>query len=277
MTEKLPSFRTPPVVETVLGAQFDRLTDFSNAHLGAFWAKLRDRANWKLLSDDWSSVADAPPVEFAIEGFPPATGWGPLAAKIRLSQDPSARLQIRNDANTRMIQVQNGRLHLNWLRKSGSQYARYATLRPEFDELMGRFTEFVAECGLSEVKLNQWEITYVNHLLKGREWSTPSDWTALFAGLPGSPVTPNSVLLETFDGNWHFEIPPQQGRLHVEWRHVRVGDASSSEALRLALTARGPASDVISLMDGLDAGRRTIVQAFVDITSAKAQEYWERI
>ena len=33
----LPDYERPPVVETVLGVQFDSLPKFTNAHLGTFW------------------------------------------------------------------------------------------------------------------------------------------------------------------------------------------------------------------------------------------------
>jgi hypothetical protein len=35
-----PDYERPPVVETVLGVQFDPLPDLCNAHLGAFWGTL---------------------------------------------------------------------------------------------------------------------------------------------------------------------------------------------------------------------------------------------
>ncbi len=68
-----------------------------------------------------------------------------------------------------MIQVQNGRLHLNWLGRG--QYPRYATIRPEFDQALAAFTAFVADEDLGEIRANQREITYVNQIPKGPLWS----------------------------------------------------------------------------------------------------------
>jgi hypothetical protein len=37
----LPDFDNPPVVETVLSAQFERLTALRTVHLGLFWQRVR--------------------------------------------------------------------------------------------------------------------------------------------------------------------------------------------------------------------------------------------
>ena len=59
--EALPSFKNPPVVETVLGVQFERLAGFTNGHLGAFW---------KSLPDGWSQVRNANSLDPILERFP---------------------------------------------------------------------------------------------------------------------------------------------------------------------------------------------------------------
>jgi len=36
----LPDFNEPPVIETVLGLQFDSLESFSIPHFGLYWSKI---------------------------------------------------------------------------------------------------------------------------------------------------------------------------------------------------------------------------------------------
>jgi len=272
-TEQLPSFERPPVVETVLGVQFKPLSRFGNAHLGAFWKHLG--GEWcKLLGKDWSQLSDAPTLEPRFERFEGTEAWAQLGSAFRLTGDPSARLQIRSATGDAMIQLQNGRLHYNWLGKGGGDYPRYKNVRPQFDELLRGFKGFVSSEGLGELVPNQWEITYVNHMPKGSVWSTPSDWASVLVGLPGVWAEPSAVRLESFGGAWHFQIDPQRGRLHVEIRHTRAGSAEGPEVLRLTLTARGPASDDRALGEGLNLGREAIVTTFQEITSARAHEYW---
>lgn len=263
----LPSYRRPPVVETVLGVQFQAIPGLTNAHLGAFWGQLEGK---------WPTVADAPTLDPVYERFDAAAAWRGIRAKLTLTSDPAARLQIRNDAGDAMIQVQNGRLHFNWLGHGGSAYPRYTQVRPRFDAVMKQFVDFLRGHALGELLPSQWEVTYVNHIPKGTVWSSTADWPGLFPGLPGIWSPPSAVRLETFNGAWRYEIEPQRGRLHIEIGCVRAGSPQGLETLRLTLTARGPACNQDEVAAGLYLGREVIVRTFTEITSPKAHEYWGR-
>src|SRR5436309_10921680 len=91
----LPDYTNPPVVETVLGVQFDRLPGFTNAHLGAFWSKLD--------TNEWPEVADAPPLQPQFERFTEAAKWS-RGLQFQLTPIPPGRVQIRNANGDRMIQ-----------------------------------------------------------------------------------------------------------------------------------------------------------------------------
>lgn len=264
--DALPSFKQPPVVETVLGVQFEPIRGFTNAHLGAFW---------QTLGPDWESVADAPSLEQQFEQFGDERTWGPLGLQFKLTSEPSSRLQIRNKLNDRMIQVQNGRFHLNWLGQAGGEYPRYKNVRPEFDKLFSRFCAFVKDQSLCDLRLNQWEVTYVNHIPKGTLWGSPTEWGSV-ASLLGKPrETLQHCRLESVAGAWHFEIIPRQGRLHVEVRHGRRTTPDNEEVLIINLTARGPLKENTQDYDsGLNLGRTVIVQGFAALTSDEAHQSW---
>ena len=262
----LPSFKHPPVVETVLGVQFDPIRGFTNAHLGAFW---------KSLGAEWPSVADAPPLEQQFEQFGDERAWGSLGFQLKLTSAPASRLQIRNASNDRMIQIQNGRFHLNWLGQAGGEYPRYQGVRPEFDKLFARFSMFVRDQQLGDPKLNQWEVTYVNHIPKGSLWRAPSDVAGISCLFGRPPALPMVAGQESFSGAWHFEITPQRGRLHVEIRHGRRTIPDEQEVLILTLTARGPLGTGEKEYDeGLNLGREVIVRGFNALTSEIAHETW---
>ena len=76
-TDPLPDYNDPPVVETVLGVQFDRLPGFKNAHLGAFWKTLN--------AAEWPVVQDAPPLAPQFERFDKSVRWA-----------KGVQLQLRN-------------------------------------------------------------------------------------------------------------------------------------------------------------------------------------
>jgi uncharacterized protein (TIGR04255 family) len=281
IAEPLPDYERPPVVETVLGVQFDRLPRLKNAHLGAFWKTL-DRVEWPVVEDaplllEWPVVADAPPLPPQFEQFDSVSGWA-RGVQVQLTQDPACRLQIKNGEDDRMIQVQNGRLHFNWLRKGGGSYPRFTRVRSEFAPLLERFKQFLSDENLGEFRPNQWEVTYVNHIPQGTVWRTPADW-GFFEPLAAVPTIKTVAEAESFGGQWHFVIPPQLGRLHIDWEHLESRQVSKEDVkkfIRITLTARGPVGPdgVSTVLDGLDLGRATIVRSFRRLMSDDANRFW---
>lgn len=263
------SFERPPVVETVLCVQFDRLGDLEHRHLAAYWASL---------GKQWPYVDFLPEIAPTYEEFDEVASWAQMGPSVTVGH-PRLRLQIKNVRQDRMIQVQNGRLVQNWLGQGGKDYPRYASLRPEFEKQLDKFTSFLHKQQLPSVSANQWEVTYVNHIPKGSVWETPTDWGNLLPPLFGTGEVSADWPLEGLGRGcvWRFEIRPQRGRLHVSAEHRRVGAEQKQEALVLKLTARGPVTDKASLHDGLDLGHETIVNAFYSMTSKEAHGYWGEI
>ncbi len=270
MTE-IVSFNRPPVIETVLGVQFERLPGLTNAHLGAFWASIKE---------DWPRITDAPRLDDQFEEFGKRIHWA-HGIKLQVSQQILARVQIKNEAEDRMIQIQNCRLDYNWLgHRKRKEYPRYSKIKPEFEQALKQFRNFITETGMGELVPNQWEITYVNHVPKGTVWETPEEWGKVFRSLPGLAVVPGGTQLEGLGGYWHFEIIPQRGRLHVELKHGYLSSSEHEEVLIMKLTARGPidsSDDPDAGIDkGLNLGHETIVTSFRDLTSPESHEYWNR-
>lgn len=270
-TEKVgcPDYENPPVVETVLGVQFDRLPGFKNGHLGAFWKTLD--------ANEWPAVSDAPALPQQFERFTEPARWARIGPQLTLTQDPSSRLQIKNGGGDRMIQVQNGRLHFNWLRQAGGAYPRYERVREGFVEAFRQFVAFLAQENLGPLRPNQWEATYLNHIAKETVWNAPSDW-GFFGPLGAVPTVEGLVQGESFAGEWHFVIPQQRGRLHVQWQHGRRSEPKEEDMIVLTLTARGPLpkaeDDLPTILDGLDLGRETIVRSFRAFMTDGANDYW---
>jgi uncharacterized protein (TIGR04255 family) len=266
---RLPTYDRPPVVETVVGVQFDPIRGLSNGHLGAFWHQL---------GDEWPRVSHANPLNQEFEEFGDEGAWGGLGARLRLTTDSACRLQIHSAADDRMIQVQNGRLHLNWLAQGGRHaYPRYSRVREGFDELLHRFAAFLGEQGLERPGFNQWEVTYLNHIPRETVWSDPSDWSFLRL-LSAAPPLPAGLRPESASGEWHFEIEPRRGRLHALLQHVRQRKPVEQELLVLNLTARGGIPGdrhaFASALAGLDLGHEVIVRSFQAMMSDSANESW---
>ncbi|MEZ6086445.1 MAG: TIGR04255 family protein [Pirellulaceae bacterium] len=268
---ELPEYENPPVVETILGIQFDRMPSFQNAHLGAFWKTL-DSAKWPV-------VKDAPPLPTRFERFEETARWA-KAIHLELTQDPTCRLQIRNHDGDRMIQLQNGRIHFNWLGQTGSNYPRYNIIRNEFEVVLEKLVKFINQEQIGRFQPNQWEVTYVNHIPAGTVWNGPNDWTFCRLLCP-LPSVDNLFEGESFNGEWHFRIPEERGRLYVTWQLAQQMDVQERDDgfVRLSLTARGPvgnSTDDVQVVfeEGLEVGRSIIVKTFKALMSDEANQFW---
>lgn len=271
MPSPLPKFDEPPVVETLMGVQFDQLPNYTSAHAGWYWKAKLD--------EHWTKTVETTRIDDQFELFGDDKKWAMKAFRVRAGTQPE-RIQIIRDDDERMIQVQGTRFIYNW-RKRESRYPTYDRLRPEFDERFRGFSEFVAESGLGTIVLNQWEMTYVNHIPKGTVWETPDDWAKLFPGFYAPRSDTPRHRLEGFGGEWHMVIGDNIGRLHVSIEHGRIGSAQGPEALIVNLTARGPitgseTADGDMIGARFDLGRESIVRTFAAITSEAAHRYWKR-
>lgn len=269
--DALPNYECPPVIETVLGVQFDRLARLKNAHLGAFWKSLN--------GENWPNLSEAPLIPTQLEQFDDKRQWL-RGIQVQLSQDPACRLRITNTDGDRMIQAQNTRLHFNWLGRGEKEYPRFEGVRKGFLFAFETFTHFLASEALGDLRPNQWEVTYINHIPRGTVWETPADW-GFFRLLAGLPAIASVIEGESFGGEWHFVIPDQRGRLHIEWQHGKrtpADEKGTAEFVRLTLTARGPldgsGEDLEPIIEGLDLGRETIVRSFRALMSDTANKYW---
>jgi len=184
---------------------------------------------------------------------------------------------------TRMVQLQNGMLVFNWRRVSdATSYPRFTTTKPALDALIQQFEAFVSEHSLGAFEPEQWEVTYVNHVPRGTVWKSPADWHLVIPGLLGPATTAAESVsspLETMSGEWHFEIAPRRGRLHVNLHHGWVGPSQSSpEVLVVVLAARGPVAEEgqAGLDKGLNEGHLAVVETFARVTGSQAHMSWER-
>lgn len=269
MDQPLPSFRSPPVIETALSVQFQPIKGFGNAHLGLFWDCVREQ---------YPERQDAMPIEPQIERF----GRGQPRARfpqLRIAaSQPAARLRMASADGHRMLQLQNGRLVYNWRRLKDGEYPRWHLIEPEFQGALAELAKFLLGEGLGSIEPNQWEVTYVNHLIQGREWQTSADWPSLLPGLIGSVGEVSAGNFESFGCHCQYVLPEEAGRLHVELSHGFSGtddDDEAQELLVLQLTARGGLEEGRDVASGLAIGRAAIVRSFFEVTGAKAHKAWE--
>jgi uncharacterized protein (TIGR04255 family) len=266
MPEPQPKFERPPVIETVLGVQFDRLTEFSTAHAGWFWKTGLPP------EEEYVTAKDAPRLDDQMERFGEERVWSPMPG-LRVRPSEPERVQIVNRRGDRMVQIQDSRFIYNW-RKKDTGYPSFEVLLPEFRVKLQAYRQFAEQAGLGQLRLNQWEVTYVNHLLINDLWTSPRDWQQIVSGF-FAPRTPDYGEFESFSGEWHHVLGRNRGRLHVAFRHGRVS-TDGPEMIVLTLTARGPVDGEYDWESGVDLGHDAIVRTFANMTSPEAHRHWGR-
>jgi len=269
MATDLPSFKKPPVVETAISVQFNRIQGFSNAHLGLFWDQIRDA---------YPTVLDAEPIAPQIEKFGEDVGRRPRLPGFRITPtQAAARLQMISEDGAMMVQLQNGRLVFNWRRIADQSYPRWRNVFPRFESAFSSLAAFLEAKGLHAVEPNQWEVTYVNHLPRSRDWNTPEDWPVLLPGIIGTGARASVGDAESIDCKYRLVLPEERGRLHAELFHGFTGaEEDAMEVLVFQLTARGGVVAGDDLTPLLSAGHEAIIRTFAEFTGSQAHKRWER-
>lgn len=256
----LPEFDAPPIVETLLGVQFQRLETWGIPHFGLFWQSIRD---------EYPRFEVRPPLEPQMERFEPESSGRRLRAT--LLNEPPLRCWFLNETGGRLLQLQNGHFIHNW-RGVGKHdsYPRYdKSIRPAFESEWGRFCEFLANPQMPQPQINQGEVTYVNHIDRGKGWDTMRDiphvlscWSGDNSGdfLPA----PESVVISS-----KYLLPDQQGRLQIV-AEPAIRHVDAQEILQLTLTVRGrpSSSNLPEILKWFDLGREWVVRGFADFTHA---------
>ena len=261
-----PKFDNPPVIETALSVQFAPISGFTSGHFGWYWKESLDSS--------WVKTIEAPPLPDQFEQFGDQQSRMVKSIQLIPFSQPD-RLQIVNSDDDRVIQLQNTRFLYNW-RKIGSKYPSFETLYPEFSNELEGFRDFLRHASLDPISPNQWEIIYVNHIPKGGLWETSEDWHRVLPGLFPEPIKSNAVRFESVTAEWHFEIVPRKGRIHISATHGRLSERGE-EILVLQLTARGPIAPddpMLGLELGLALGHDVLVQTFARVVSEAALKQW---
>lgn len=271
MTAPLPKFDAPPVVETVLSIQFEPLPKFTGAMAGRFW-----QSHLMGSGNDWPVSAEVPALQDVHERFGVDVQWRQPGIQFTSPEGRSERTQIMRGDEQRMVQIQDSRLILNW-KKGQAAYPSYEVLFPEYLALFQSFKAFLRDNSYPDLSLNQWEVTYVNHILKDDLWNSPDDWGDIAANLAIPRVDRAIARSESGTLQWKFIIGEDRGRLHVNSRHVKVAP-EGQEAIRLELTARGSINSGKSadIRGFFDLGHETIVRFFAAFTSDAAHKTWKR-
>jgi uncharacterized protein (TIGR04255 family) len=254
--DQVPKFENPPIVEKLMGVQFRSLETWSVPHFGLFWQTIK---------------SEFP--EFAVQ--PPLVQPG-------FYSEEFAELPIRcwffNEAEKKLIQVQQDRFLFNWQKPNEyAEYPHHEAIRPEFESAWGNFVSFLSKNQIESPIVEQCEITYVNHLEKGREWK---DWEDLphilrpWSGETSSPLLSRPALVTL---QAHYPESRVKGTIIISVAPA-IRDEDSKELLQLRITVVGkPNSQSIEdMLAWFDAGRDVAVRSFSGLTTQEMHKIWGR-
>ncbi len=258
-----PEYETPPVVEVVLAVEFVPLPGWNPVFYGSLWERFR--ANYP--------TTEVQPMKASPQPIPQSEQ--PIVAL----PEPPLRYFFKNPDASQMVQVRSGAFIRNWRAVEGGSYPRYHNIRPAFERDLNIFLEYVKDEGFGSPEFWKCEVTYVNHFVKGREWS---EWSEVPNLVPGFAPSAKPGILgprTQMQSACRYDLLGGLGRLLVQMIPA-LSAVDGSEIIQFSLEASGaPASSSVThLMDWLDQGREAIVTSFAELTAEQAQsKFWGRV
>lgn len=254
-------FANPPVVETAFAVVFAPIKSWGLLHYGLLWERYRK-------SYPFSEVK-LPTGSVQIEGIDLALGQN-----IDLRALP-LRCWFVDASKNQLIQIQNNAFMRNWRKMDTPlQYIHYDEFRPLFINDWSTYKRFLVDERLPEPEVWQCEVTYVNHLLRGKEWESPSDVRRMFPFWTHRLSDKADLDVRAF--SFSAALPDGQGQLQLVANPVLRSDGK--EAIQLSITASGrpQGSSDEQILDWLDLGHDYVVNFFADFTSPNMHSFWGR-
>lgn len=257
-----PSFKSPPVIETVLGVQFKPLEKWSIPHFGLYWNKVRNQFPKTEIKPTLSIDTPQAGVHLQFMAAPEVRCW-------YLSNDESE-----------LVQIQNDRFVVNWRQTSDTQvYPRYhKKVRPFFDSQWRAFKSFLHSESLEKPVPISCELAYVNHILKGEGWDSAADWDQIFS-VCGNVGGGDKFLPapEARQFAFNYPMPDGLGTLDVNAvRAIRQRDGKDVIQFRLSAKGRPTGASDAAVMEWFDRGHEWVVKGFAELTSSKMHSRWGR-
>lgn len=262
-----PDYENPPVIEVVCGVLFKSIDTLLAPHFGTLWQGYKK---------DYPLCQEQPPLAPIIEKYDAA----PQKQFHITEVPPLPRIWFVSSDDRGVVQIQRDRFLHNWKKaNSGDEYPRYGTVISLFKNRLSIFEKFLSANNIGQIEPIQYEMTYVNHIIKGEGWDNMGEIGKLFPDfclrtdpsrfLPGPDVI-----------NWKttYVLPNRKGRMHVTLRNGVLSNINKS-VIVMELTVRGIGEDKSreAMWPWFDTAREWIVKGFSDLTSKEAQEkIWKR-
>ncbi|MEC7299157.1 MAG: TIGR04255 family protein [Pseudomonadota bacterium] len=260
----LPKYSQPPLVEVVLGVQFEKIRDWSSLDAGG----VRET-----FSSEFQGYEEHPPLEPRFETF---GGLRPAPPKLQLKLAPPVikpRLWLTSADGTHLLQIQHDRFVLNWRRTSDAMYPHFEGILPYFERYLASFEKYTSERFGQKLAMTQCDLTYVN-IIETNSLSEGSKYLKLIPNMIDeleSLKSTYSTVIENAEGEKH-------ARLRTEVTSVFFEDGEKS-GFQLDLSVMGAPEDekTEAAIKFLCEAREKIVIEFEKLTTPFAEESWGKV
>lgn len=262
-------FKHAPVIETVLSIQFAPIPGFSIAHFGLYWSHIRN---------EFPRTEIKPPILHLVEDLSKEGPIQNVPSFLNWPTEQMIRCWFLDERGSSFVQLQPDRLLYNWQQiETVDVYPRYAKVRSNFLTEWLRFCSFLEKERLEQPRVDQCEVTYVNHILYGAGWNSFGELDKVVSLWSGQSSGDFLRAPEKVSVNVQYIMPEGRGRLYVSLQPV-IRKKDAKEVLQLNLTARGAplSSQTDDVFRWLDLGREWVVKGFTDFTTPEMHRLWGR-
>ncbi len=255
------TLKNAPLVEVVIGIDFEDIDWFQTTHFGLYWGSIGDR---------YPISEDQPPIG-SLKIDLHEIGLPPLRRTWFISEDQST-----------LIQLQSNKFLLNWRRTTDVEYPRFSILKKKFfQELMG-FKEFLS--GFSEQEfdfvIKGCELSYINIIDDHEDWGNLENVTKLLPHIDWRNANAEFLgVPRQFSWSSEFEISDEMVLRTLAKSVARKTSEGKKRAIQLDLNVTG--LNVERTEDGLsswfDEAHDTVINGFKDLTPKEAREEWWEI
>jgi len=262
------SFLCPPICEVAYSFQFEPLESMHMGYLGLLWGEE--------FKERYPTVEQDDPLPHEIERFGAAAASSPVKGMKFFTKIPLPRIRMISEDSCSLLQIQNDRFVFNWRNHSTKDkvdYPRFSQLKESFSKEFNIFGNFLDANSLGDLKINQVEITNVNHIpANGMTFS--EIFTGLKCGVDISDdLDPESI---TFRSKHVIRLENRPiGRLYVVIEKA-FRQSDEQEIFSLTFTARSNLQEpsLTGALNILTHLRNKINQSFVGLTNENMHEVW---
>jgi uncharacterized protein (TIGR04255 family) len=263
----LPEFESPPLNEVVIGVQFEPPQKYQ---------KIFAKEVWDIFREEYPKLQEQPPLPPSFETFGSPHSFGNRAAAFSLStQAPHDRFWFLRTEEDELIQFQQDRFLHNWrVHNQAQRYPRFESIAGKFYDEFNKLEKYMLATGSQKLKINQCEISYVNHIRLDQ--SGPKAFSAWLNFLSFAENQPDDFLINFREVVNDNEGNPR-GRLYVEAALAFLPDGNDIILLTLSVKGAPSATNIESAMNFFSTGRNVVVRRFAQLTTEQAHKEWERV